>query len=82
MTAALRCAVQDIAVVGGVAANRRLRMRLEEDSGYHRLQLHLPEPRFCTDNAVMIAAAGYVVWKRSGFCPGPWDLDARSRWTS
>ncbi len=72
--------ISDVAVVGGVAANRRLRERLAEEAAYHRLQLHLPELRFCTDNAVMIAAAGYRVWRREGFCQDPLEVDAVSRW--
>ncbi len=72
--------VSDVAVVGGVAANRRLRERLEQETGARRLNLHLPPLRYCTDNAVMIAAAGYSVWKRSGFCANPIDIDAVSRW--
>lgn len=80
LKAAEQCEIRDIAVVGGVAANRRLRERLREETAYHRLNLHLPPLRFCTDNAVMIAAAAYSVWKRSGFCPEPLDVDALSRW--
>jgi N6-L-threonylcarbamoyladenine synthase len=67
-------------VVGGVAANRRLRERMTEEAGYRRLRLYLPELRYCTDNAVMIAAAGYSVWRRTGFVQDPLELDARSRW--
>jgi N6-L-threonylcarbamoyladenine synthase len=80
LKAAAVCDVRDIAVVGGVAANRRLRERLGEEAVFNRLSLHLPETRFCTDNAVMIAAAAYSVWKRSGFCPDPMEVDAVSRW--
>lgn len=72
--------VTDLAVVGGVAANRRLRQRFTEEAVSHRLNLHLPPLRYCTDNAVMIAAAAHTVWKRSGFCREPIELDARSRW--
>jgi len=78
--AAGMCSVGDIAVVGGVAANLRLRERFEEEAGMHRFRLHLPVRRYCTDNAVMIAAAAYRTWRRSGFCLDPVDLDARSRW--
>lgn len=80
LRAAEASAVSDVAVVGGVAANSRLRQRLEDEALNHRLNLHLPPMKYCTDNAVMIAAAGYTVWKRSGFCPNPMDLDALSRW--
>lgn len=72
--------IGDIAVVGGVAANRRLRHRLVEAAEERGLALFLPPLRFCTDNAVMIAAAGYSIWKRSGFCRDPLNLDATSRW--
>ncbi len=80
MRAAASCGVGDVAVVGGVAANLRLRERLKEEAGRLRLNLHLPLRRYCTDNAVMIAAVAHSIWKRSGFCPDPIDLDARSRW--
>jgi len=72
--------VDEIAVVGGVSANQRLRRRFEEEAGYLGLTLHLPALRYCTDNAVMIAAAGYTVWKRTGFVQDIMDLDAVSRW--
>jgi len=78
--AANLCGLKNVAVAGGVAANTRLRQRLQEEAAYHRLSLHLPPLRYCTDNAVMIAAAAYTVWKRSGFCPYPLELDAFSRW--
>jgi N6-L-threonylcarbamoyladenine synthase len=74
------CGLRHVAVVGGVAANSRLRQRLQEEAAYHRLDLHLPPLHFCTDNAAMIAAAAYTVWKRSGFCQTPLELDAVSRW--
>jgi N6-L-threonylcarbamoyladenine synthase len=71
--------VSDVAVVGGVAANSRLRERLREEAEVHGLNLHLPPLRLCTDNAVMVAAAAYSIWKRSGFNLEPLDLDAFSR---
>jgi N6-L-threonylcarbamoyladenine synthase len=47
-----------IAVVGGVAANRVLREQLGALGGKERFQVVFPPPDLCTDNAVMIAAAG------------------------
>lgn len=41
-----------VAVSGGVAANSYLRARFGEQDGF---EVYLPEPRFCTDNAAMIA---------------------------
>jgi N6-L-threonylcarbamoyladenine synthase len=78
--AAKAAGVRDVAVVGGVSANRRLRLRLKEEANCHGLQLHLPPLRYCTDNAVMIAAAAYTVWKRNGFTLDFMEIDAVSRW--
>ena len=48
-----------IIVGGGVAANRRLRARFQEAAGAAGLDLILPEMRFCTDNAAMVAGLAY-----------------------
>ena len=69
----------DLAVVGGVAANSRLRERITEAATVGGLNLRLPRLRYCTDNAVMIAAAAYGSWKRNGFCLDPLNVDAVSR---
>ncbi|MGO8691377.1 MAG: tRNA (adenosine(37)-N6)-threonylcarbamoyltransferase complex transferase subunit TsaD [Thermoguttaceae bacterium] len=46
-----------LCVGGGVAANVRLRGRLEEEARRCDAQLHVAPPRLCTDNAVMGAIA-------------------------
>jgi N6-L-threonylcarbamoyladenine synthase len=48
-----------IALVGGVAANGRLRAKLREDALAAGLKVHIPPVRLCGDNAAMIAAVGY-----------------------
>ena len=48
---------KSIVIVGGVAANSRLRARLKADS---KIQVIYPDLKYCTDNAAMIAAAGAV----------------------
>ncbi|MEN6437463.1 MAG: tRNA (adenosine(37)-N6)-threonylcarbamoyltransferase complex transferase subunit TsaD [Syntrophobacter sp.] len=68
-----------IAAVGGVAANSRLRRRLEEEVHNRGMRLYLPPIRFCTDNAVMIASSAYRGWMRSGFPRNTMDVDAFSR---
>jgi N6-L-threonylcarbamoyladenine synthase len=45
-------------VAGGVAANARLKAVFEAAATHHRLNLIVPPPRLCTDNAAMIAWAG------------------------
>ena len=56
--AALRLGVPRIVLTGGVAANAPLRAALTAEAFAHDLRLHIPPPRFCTDNAAMITAAG------------------------
>jgi N6-L-threonylcarbamoyladenine synthase len=47
-----------LAVVGGVAANRRLRAELAAVAERGGRRVVFPPPELCTDNAAMIAAAG------------------------
>jgi N6-L-threonylcarbamoyladenine synthase len=47
-----------LAVVGGVAANRRLRREMSAAAGADGFAVVFPPPELCTDNAAMIAAAG------------------------
>lgn len=55
---ALRRTGRDILCVGGgVAANSRLRRRLEEEASERRVHLHIAPPALCTDNAIMGAIA-------------------------
>ncbi|WP_149453099.1 tRNA (adenosine(37)-N6)-threonylcarbamoyltransferase complex transferase subunit TsaD [Pasteuria penetrans] len=49
---------QRLVVVGGVAANERLRMILKSLCEQASVRLTIPPPVLCTDNAAMIAAAG------------------------
>ncbi len=51
--------VRSLIVSGGVSRNSLLRRRFAEACGARGLPLYLPEPRYCTDNAAMIAWLGY-----------------------
>jgi N6-L-threonylcarbamoyladenine synthase len=51
--------VDDVTVVGGVAANTRLRQRMASACDEAGLRLRIPSPALCTDNGAMIAAAGW-----------------------
>lgn len=47
-------------VGGGVSANTLLRERLAVFAGERRMDLRIPEPRHCVDNAAMIAGLGAI----------------------
>lgn len=48
-----------VAVAGGVGANKLLRYEMEKASKKYGFKAYFPTPILCTDNAAMIAAAGY-----------------------
>jgi N6-L-threonylcarbamoyladenine synthase len=58
MTAAHKFNARTIGIAGGVAANSLLREKLAEAAHEKNYRLLLPELRFCTDNAAMIARVG------------------------
>lgn len=51
---------------GGVAANKPLRERLEKDLSKMGVKLYYPPMDLCTDNAAMIASAGFFNYKKYG----------------
>ena len=69
--AALMKGCEHIAVVGGVAANNRLRERVRHEADLKGLTVHIPSIYLCSDNAAMIAATGYhylIAGTVSGLC--------------
>ena len=74
LRAAEREGVGRIVVGGGVAANRRLRARFQEEAARMGLELFLPKRAYCTDNAAMVAG---LAWHhvRAGQAD-PLDLEA------
>ena len=58
-----------VVTAGGVAANSRLRVLLDEGmKKYPDIELSQPPIRYCTDNASMIGASGYVAYKNGVRC--------------
>lgn len=59
-----RTGVKTLTVSGGVAANSALRAALQDYADSHGVALYLPPRGMCTDNAVMVAAAGRCAYAR------------------
>ena len=59
LAAAATLEVKSIFVAGGVACNSLLRARFQESSSERSLKVFFPSLALSTDNAAMIAAAGY-----------------------
>ncbi|MGA3217122.1 MAG: tRNA (adenosine(37)-N6)-threonylcarbamoyltransferase complex transferase subunit TsaD [Acidimicrobiales bacterium] len=74
LAAAEEIGARGAALAGGVAANSSLRERFTESFSARGLSSYLPSRAMCTDNAAMIAAAGYFQLERSG--PTPLDAGA------
>jgi N6-L-threonylcarbamoyladenine synthase len=73
VAALARTGARTLCVGGGVAANGRLRQRLQEEADRQRFDLHVAPKQLCTDNAVMGAIA-VERWRAGLF--EPLDLDA------
>ncbi len=67
--------VREIVVAGGVSANKRLREKILAQS---TRPVHIPPLFLCTDNAAMIAGAGYFHYIQQDF--SPFDLDVLPTW--
>lgn len=51
--------IRQIVLAGGVARNNSLRTLFKKRANVENLELYIPEPILCTDNAAMIAYVGY-----------------------
>jgi N6-L-threonylcarbamoyladenine synthase len=59
--------IKEIALAGGVSANSGLRDAVNELALHEKWNVFIPEPRFTTDNAAMIAITGYYKYLRKEF---------------
>ena len=72
--AAKQTGIREIAIGGGVSANSGLRARVEEEGRRRGWKTYLPAFKFTTDNAAMIAVAGwyhYLAGERTGLDVAP-----------
>jgi N6-L-threonylcarbamoyladenine synthase len=65
-----------VIVGGGVAANRRLRDRFQKEADRLGIEIILPQMKYCTDNAAMIAGLGYHLFKAGRIAD--LELDAKA----
>ena len=69
--------ISTVALAGGVAANSRLRAALQSLGGERDIKIFMPSLDLCTDNAAMIALAGFYHF--SARATTSFDTDAYSR---
>ena len=67
--AAKQTGIKEITIGGGVSANSGLRARMLEEGAKRGWNVYLPEFKFTTDNAAMIAIAGYFHYLAGERCP-------------
>lgn len=68
-TAAKETGVSTILLAGGVAANTRLRLAITARAAQSNYRVVVPPPVLCTDNAAMVACAGYYKLLRGATAP-------------
>jgi N6-L-threonylcarbamoyladenine synthase len=71
--------LEQLVVAGGVGANRALRSELVALGKRRGTRVYYPRPELCTDNAAMIAYAGWC--RRSVTSAWPPEIVARPRWS-
>ncbi len=69
--------VKNIIVAGGVSANKYIRGELENLAKEKNIHISIPPMKYCTDNATMIAAAAYPLYKQKKFAS--FDINAKSQ---
>ncbi|MDE5894800.1 MAG: tRNA (adenosine(37)-N6)-threonylcarbamoyltransferase complex transferase subunit TsaD [Muribaculum intestinale] len=60
--------VKTVAIGGGVSANSGVRAAVADYCASHNLTAFIPERAFTTDNAAMVAIAGYFKYLEGDFC--------------
>ena len=69
-----QCGVDTLVVAGGVACNSRLREKMAHMAKNEGIKLFIPPPKYCSDNAAMIAVSAYNLLQRGD--RGTLDLNA------
>lgn len=64
-----RTGISTVAIGGGVSANSGVRKAVADYCTAHGLKAFIPQRKFTTDNAAMVAIAGYFKFLDGDFCP-------------
>ena len=67
--ALLKYNLKTLLISGGVASNTYIRESLKEMCDSIGVEMHMPPKKYCTDNAAMIGAAAYILYKYKKFAP-------------
>ena len=67
--ALLKYNLKTLLISGGVASNTYIRESLKEMCESIVVEMHMPPKKYCTDNAAMIGAAAYILYKNKKFAP-------------
>jgi N6-L-threonylcarbamoyladenine synthase len=79
LAAAKKSGVEQVVLAGGVAANERLRDLMSSRGQEENITVFLPPKEYCTDNAAMIAVAGYHLFQNRKQAVSTIDMDVYSR---
>lgn len=61
--------LKTLLISGGVASNSHIREALKDMCDSIGVEMHMPPKKYCTDNAAMIGAAAYILYKNKQFAP-------------
>jgi N6-L-threonylcarbamoyladenine synthase len=75
--ASLQTGIKQIAIAGGVSANSELRKQINLQGNDLGWKVFIPKFEYCTDNAAMIAMAGYFKYLKKDFADQSVTPDAR-----
>ncbi len=65
--------VKQVIAAGGVSANQGLRHALQKELAEANIEFSVPPIQYCTDNAAMIGAAGYEMYRKG--CRSDWTMN-------
>lgn len=78
--AALETGIKEVCLAGGVSANSGLRKSFQELGQQRGWKCYIPDFEYCTDNAGMIAIAGYYKFLAKKFSPLDTRSSAKATW--